>query len=81
MINKENNKIEFALDKSNFILMGIGLVVIIVGFILMAGGRSTDPNVFNESMFSFRRITLAPMMVFGGFVFEVYAIMKKPKQE
>lgn len=69
---------EFALGKSNFILMAIGLAAIVIGFILMAGGKSTDPNVFNEEMFSFRRITLAPMLVFGGFVFEIYAIMKKP---
>ncbi len=72
---------EFALGKSNFILMGIGLAAIVIGFILMAGGKSTDPNVFNEEMFSFRRITLAPMLVFGGFVFEIYAIMKKPKDK
>lgn len=72
---------EFALGKSNFILMAIGLAAIVIGFILMTGGKSTDPNVFNEEMFSFRRITLAPMLVFGGFVFEIYAIMKKPKDK
>jgi membrane-bound ClpP family serine protease len=77
---KENSKIEFALDRSNFILMGIGLAVIILGFILMSGGKSDDPNMFNESMFSFTRITLAPLFVFAGFVFEIYAIMKKPKE-
>ena len=78
---KEEKKIEFALEKSNFILMGIGLAVIVLGFILMAGGKSDDPNVFNESMFSFTRITIAPLLVFAGFVFEIYAIMKKPKGE
>ncbi len=77
---QENKKIEFALERSNFILMGIGLAVIILGFILMAGGKSTDPNVFNASMFSFTRITLAPFLAFAGFVFEIYAIMKKPKE-
>lgn len=76
----ENKKIEFALERSNFILMGIGLVIIIVGFILMAGGKSDDPLVFNEAMFSFTRITLAPLLVFAGFVFEIYAIMKKPTE-
>ncbi|PKP11403.1 MAG: DUF3098 domain-containing protein [Bacteroidetes bacterium HGW-Bacteroidetes-4] len=81
MSNKNNSKMEFALGKSNFILMAIGLAAIVIGFILMTGGKSTDPNVFNEEMFSFRRITLAPMLVFGGFVFEIYAIMKKPKQK
>ena len=78
--SQENEKIEFALGKSNFILMGIGLSVIILGFILMAGGKSDNPAVFNESMFNFTRITLAPLLVFGGFVFEIYAIMKKPKE-
>jgi membrane-bound ClpP family serine protease len=81
MSNKNNNEMEFALGKSNFILMAIGLAAIVIGFILMTGGKSTDPNVFNEEMFSFRRITLAPMLVFGGFVFEIYAIMKKPKDK
>ena len=76
---KEENKVEFALEKSNYIMMAIGLGVIILGFMLMAGGRSNDPKVFNESMFNFQRITLAPMLVFGGFVFEIYAILKKPK--
>jgi membrane-bound ClpP family serine protease len=81
MSNKNNSEMEFALGKSNFILMAIGLAAIVIGFILMTGGKSTDPNVFNEEMFSFRRITLAPMLVFGGFVFEIYAIMKKPKDK
>jgi membrane-bound ClpP family serine protease len=76
---KEKSKVDFALEKSNYILMGIGLAIIILGFILMAGGKSDDPKVFNESMFNFQRITLAPLLVFGGFVFEIYAILKKPK--
>ncbi len=81
MENKtENKKVEFAFEKSNFVLMGIGLAVIILGFILMSGGGSDDPAVFSEEMFSFRRVTLAPILVFGGFVFQIYAIMKKPKQ-
>ncbi len=78
--SSENNKTGFALEKSNYVLMAIGLVIILIGFILMAGGRSNDPNVFNESMFNFQRITLAPMLVFGGFVFEIYAILRKPKE-
>lgn len=75
----QDNK-EFALSKHNYTLILIGLAVIVFGFILMAGGRSNDPQVFNESMFSFRRIVLAPFVVFAGFVFEIYAIMKKPKE-
>jgi hypothetical protein len=71
---------QFALAKSNYKLIIIGLVVVLLGFILMAGGGSEDPNVFlEEKLFSFRRITLAPILVIGGYVFIVYAIMKKPK--
>ena len=71
----------FPLRKENYKLMIIGLGIIILGFILMIGGGSTDPNVFNEDIFSFRRITLAPIMVLFGFIFQIYAIMKKPKVE
>lgn len=72
----------FALGKENLKLMLIGLIIIIIGFALMTGGRSTDPNVFNKDIiFSFRRITLAPLVVMFGFLFEIYAIMKKPKSE
>ena len=65
----------------NYKLMLIGFVIIVIGFILMAGGGSNDPNVFNEDMFNFRRITLAPILVLGGFAFEIYAIMKKTKKK
>ena len=69
----------FVFGKKNFILMFTGLVVIGIGFILMAGGGSDDPNVFNPEIFSFRRIGLAPMLVIAGFIIEVFAIMSKPK--
>lgn len=70
----------FALGKENYLLLVIGFVIIVLGFILMIGGKSNDPNVFNEEeIFSFRRITLAPMVVLAGFIFEIWAIMKKPK--
>ena len=72
----------FALGKENLKLMLIGLVIIIIGFALMTGGKSEDPNVFNkEVIFSFRRITLAPIVVMFGFLFEIYAIMKKTKSK
>ena len=80
--NKENKSYEqpdFALGKENFKLMAIGFVVIIIGFILMVGGHSDDPNVFNYDIFSFRRITLAPLILLAGFIFEIYAIMKDTK--
>ncbi len=74
------NKPGFALQKENYILLIIGFLIIIVGFIFMIGGGSKDPDVFNQKeLFSFRRITLAPMIVLFGFIFEIWAIMKKPK--
>jgi hypothetical protein len=77
--NISNEEPRFALGKENFKLMAIGFVVIILGFILMVGGHSDDPNVFNYDIFSFRRITLAPLILLAGFVFEIYAIMKDTK--
>ena len=71
----------FALGKENYKLLLIGFAIIVVGFILMVGGKSDDPSVFNPEIFSFRRITLAPMVVLFGFLFEIYAIMKKPKSD
>jgi hypothetical protein len=76
---KESNP-GFALGRENYIYLIIGVVIIIVGFLLMVGGKSPDPNIFNEKeIFSPRRITLAPILVLLGFAFEIWAIMKKPK--
>ncbi|MDD3108262.1 MAG: DUF3098 domain-containing protein [Alistipes sp.] len=85
MKEKENNPETAAkeprmpLALGNYKLMLIGFAVIVLGFILMTGGGSDDPNVFNPEMFSFRRITLAPLLVLAGLVFEIYAIMKRSK--
>lgn len=77
-----SNKTGFALGKKNYILLAIGFGIVIIGFLLMSGGGSTDPNIFNgKELFSFRRITLAPIIILAGFIFEIYAIMKKPKEE
>lgn len=80
-VKKVENNIRpvFAFGKINYILMFVGVALIILGFILMTGGGSKDPNVFNEEMFSFRRITLAPIMILVGFGVGIVAIMKKPK--
>ncbi|MRT92284.1 DUF3098 domain-containing protein [Ancylomarina sp. 16SWW S1-10-2] len=80
-MNKNEKKLEFALAKENYKLLLIGFAIIIIGFMLMMGGGSDDPAVFNKDIFSFRRITLAPMVVLFGFVFEIYAIMKRPKEK
>lgn len=71
----------FALGKENYKLMAIGFAVIVIGFILLSGGGSDDPNVFSEDIFSFRRLTIAPLVLLFGFAFEIYAIMKKPKED
>ena len=71
----------FALGKENYTLMAIGFAIIVLGFILMAGGGNDDPDVFNPEIFNFRRLTIAPVILLIGFVFEIYAIMKKPKED
>lgn len=72
-------KSDFAFGRINYILMLSGIGLIVLGFILMAGGKSDDPNVFNPDVFSFRRITLAPIVVLSGFALNIYAILKKSK--
>ncbi len=76
----ENEKPDFPLQKENYILLVIGFAIIILGFLLMIGGKAESPDVFNPDIFSFRRITLAPIVVLFGFAFEIWAIMKKPKE-
>ncbi|MGJ8683812.1 MAG: DUF3098 domain-containing protein [Nonlabens sp.] len=71
-------RFEFIFKKKNYMWMIIGLVVIVAGFALMAGGGSDDPTVFNESIFSWRRIRLAPTLVLIGFGIEMYAILLNP---
>lgn len=66
---------DFIFKKKNFLVMLLGLGVIAVGFVLMSGGGSDNPNVFGEDIFSFRRISLAPALVLIGFGIEVYAIL------
>ena len=73
----KNNK--FAFGKRNFRFMIIGIIFIALGFILMSGGGSDDPNVFNEEIYSFRRIRIAPLLVITGFAIEIYAILTKPE--
>ena len=70
---------DFAFGKINYTLMLTGVGLIIFGFMLMAGGGSDDPKVFNPEIFSFRRITLAPIIIMAGFVLNIYAIVKKAK--
>jgi membrane-bound ClpP family serine protease len=77
--NENKEKLNFALGRENYKLLAIGFAIIVIGFLLMLGGKSKDPNVFSDTIFSFRRITLAPLVVLAGFIFEIWAIMRKPK--
>lgn len=70
--------LNFVFGKRNYTIMFIGLAVIALGFILMSGGGSDDPNVFNEEIYNFRRIRLAPTLVLLGFGIQVYAILVNP---
>lgn len=72
----------FLFDKTNYYIMFAGIGLILLGFLLMAGGKSPDPHVFNrDEIYSFRRITLSPILIIAGFVVEVIAIMRKPKSQ
>jgi Ca2+/H+ antiporter len=69
----------FAIPTSNYKFFVLGIVLIVLGFALMVGGASDDPNVFNEEVFSTRRITIAPIVVIIGFIVNGFAIMYRPK--
>ena len=81
--NNEKNKLsgEFLFSKRNYTIMIIGVIIILIGFILMTGGGSDDPNVFNEDIYNFRRIRLAPTIVLIGLAVEIYAIMASPNKK
>ena len=74
---KEEKKSKLLFGKKNYTVMLIGLAVIGLGFVLMAGGGSDNPDVFNEEIYNFRRIRLAPTLVIIGLGIEIYAIMAK----
>jgi len=78
--NKDQHKVqgEFLFGKKNYLIMIVGAAVILIGFALMMGGGSDDPNVFTEEIYSFRRIRLAPTLVLIGLAIEIYAIMANP---
>jgi len=80
MKRKKNSK-NFIFQKENYKIMILGLLFISIGFLLMSGGASDDPNIFNEEIYNFRRIRLAPTLVLIGFGIEVFAILHKPKKK
>ncbi|WP_040247087.1 DUF3098 domain-containing protein [Psychroserpens mesophilus] len=78
---KETSNTEFIFGKKNYKFMLIGLGFIVLGFMLMSGGGSDDPNIYDPSIFSWRRIRLAPAMVLIGFGIQVYAILLNPNKD
>ena len=80
-IDKKQIATKSLFGKENYMLMLGGLIVLAIGFFLMAGGKSTDPGVFKDNdVYSTTRITIAPMLIIAGFVIEIFAIMRKPKE-
>ncbi len=79
-MKNEEQKQDFLFDKTNYKILLIGIAVIAIGFILMSGGGSDDPKVFNDAIFNFRRIRLAPTVVLIGFGITIYSIFKSPKK-
>lgn len=79
--SESNKKVGFPLPADNYRYIAIGFGILVLGFILMMGGGSDNPEEFNYAIFSFRRITLAPIVVLIGFVFLFWAIMRKPKTD
>ena len=77
---KEASKSDFIFGKRNYKFMFIGLGFIALGLILMSGGGSDDPNVFNPEIFNFRRIRLAPTLILIGFAIQIYAILLNPNK-
>ena len=73
------DKQKFAFDKSNFILLAVGMAIIILGFLLMTGPGSTE-GYFEPDIFSIRRVKVAPVVCLFGFVFMIYGILRKPKK-
>ena len=78
--NKKPSK-NFIFKKKNYTVMLIGILFIVIGFILMSGGGSENPNVFNEEIYNFRRIRLAPTLILIGFGIQVYAILLNPRKK
>jgi len=80
-MKKTNKDSQFAFTKNNYIILGVGVLFIIIGLFLMQGGGSDDPTATNPELLGFRRITLAPILIIGGFIINIFAILYSPKGE
>ncbi len=78
---KQERKAEFIFQKKNYVFLFIGLSLIALGFILMSGGGSDDPDVFNPDIYNFRRIRLAPTLILIGLGIQIYAILLNPNKK
>ncbi len=78
--DKKDSGVKFTFEKENYRIMLLGIFLIVLGLLFMIGGGSDDPEVFNDAMFSTRRLTIAPILILGGFVTEIVAIMWRPKR-
>ena len=78
--SKKTEENQFLFGKKNYLIMIVGILFIAVGFMLMAGGGSDDPQVFNEEIYNFQRIRLAPTLILIGFAIEIYAIFASQKK-
>jgi hypothetical protein len=79
--NVQEQSAQFAFGRQNYILVIVGLIVMGIGFLLMIGGGSEDPNVFSDGIFNFQRLTLAPILILAGYIIEIFAILKRPKSK
>ena len=78
-IDKKETEKTFVFNRENYILLLSGLALIAVGMLLLVGGGSDDPDIFSYELFSFTRLTMAPLLILAGLVVEIFAIMKRPK--
>jgi len=71
----------FTFGKRNYQLLIAGVIVMAIGFVLMSGGGSEDPNVFSDAIFNTQRLTIAPILILTGLIIEIFAILHKPKED
>ncbi|HJN54605.1 MAG TPA: DUF3098 domain-containing protein [Flavobacteriaceae bacterium] len=80
MKEKKSSNKKLLFTKKNYLISCIGLIFILIGFIIMSGGESNDPNIFNEEIYNFTRIRIAPLLIVIGLSIQVYAILFSSKK-